>query len=79
MDWLDKKLGNFCKMIDKEIEQNPFLSRPIKNKFKTMLEDCVSKAKESGNETTAEFNRNYRKLERSVAKKGKPLSKKMFV
>ena len=80
MEWLDKKLGGFCKMIDKEIEDNPFLTRPIKRKFQKMLEECSEKAKKSSNQTTAEFNRGYQKLYKDAANKyGQTLSKRKFV
>lgn len=62
MDWLDQKLGNYCKTIQEQIDENPFLSYPMKQKFVEMLEDCAKEAKQEEGDTTALFNRKLNRL-----------------
>jgi hypothetical protein len=46
-DWLDKRLGNFCQDMQKQIEELPLLSAPQKQKFLQMLNECAEKADQS--------------------------------
>lgn len=66
-DWLDRRLGQFCEDISKQIEDNRFLSPPMKEKYLKMLEECASKAQISQEDTIAfmkrempEYARQYR-------------------
>lgn len=43
-DWVDKRLGNFCQEMQKQIEELPLLSAPQKQKFLDMLNECADKA-----------------------------------
>lgn len=43
-DWVDRRLGGFCKEIQQQIEDLPMLSAPQKQKFIDMLNECAEKA-----------------------------------
>ncbi len=46
-DWVDRRLGAFCKDIQQQIEELPMLSAPQKQKFIDMLKECADKADEA--------------------------------
>lgn len=46
-DFVDRKLGNFCKSIQQQIDELPLLDPLTKKRFTDMLEDCARKAEES--------------------------------
>ena len=50
-DWLDKELGEFCKNIQDQIDELPFLDPGTKKKFTDMLDECAQKAQ--GSETAS--------------------------
>lgn len=43
-DFVDRRLGGFCKDIQKQIEDLPLLNQVQKQKFIDMLNECASKA-----------------------------------
>ncbi len=46
-DWVDRRLGDFCKDIQQQIEELPMLIAPQKQKFIDMLKECADKADEA--------------------------------
>ena len=46
-DWVDKELGEFCKGIQDQIDDLPFLDPITRKKFTDMLEECAQKAHNS--------------------------------
>ncbi|MFL0357704.1 hypothetical protein ACI5KX_14670 [Erythrobacter sp. GH1-10] len=65
-DWLDKRLGNFCKSIQDQIDELPFLDPAQKRKFTDMLEECADKADKSSLDSLVFMRREIQPLRRQI-------------
>jgi hypothetical protein len=54
--FFNERMGSFCKEMQDQIEGLPFLPQHRKDQFKSMLDDCAQKAKESDQDTVVHFN-----------------------
>ena len=73
-DWVDRRLGNFCKSIQQQIDDLPLLDAANKAKFTQMLQECADKADASEQDSVAFMRRELTPLRQQVKlKTGKNL------
>lgn len=72
-DWLDRRLGGFCKDIQQQIDELPLLSAPQKQKFTEMLNECAEKADKSPQDTIGFMRRELKPMQQQIQfRTGKP-------
>lgn len=73
-DWVDRRLGNFCKSIQDQIEELPLLDAAHKRKFTEMLQECADKADAAQGDSVAFMRRELVPLRQQIkARSGKNL------
>ena len=65
-DWLDRRLGGFCKAIQDQIDELPLLSPAQKQTFLDILDDCAKRADESEEDSIAFMRRESTELRNQV-------------
>lgn len=65
-DWLDKRLGKFCKDLQQQIDEMPLLSEPQKQKFTEMLNECADKANASPQDTIGFMRRELQPMRQQI-------------
>lgn len=65
-DWLDRRLGGFCKSIQDQIDDLPLLHPAQKEKFIQMLQECADKADASQEDSVAFMRRELHPLRQQV-------------
>ena len=65
-DWVDRRLSNFCKSIQQQIDDLPLLDAAHKAKFTQMLQECAEKADSSEQDSVAFMRRELIPLRQQV-------------
>ena len=62
VDWVDQRIGQFCKDIQQQIDDLPLLNEAQKRQYIEMLKECADKADKAPEDSVAFMRREIKPL-----------------